>query len=136
VRKGLNVVEVERRAFPRHEVNLAAHLALRIGDESNIVIRIPATVCSISRNGARLDIPKWAGGYFEPGKPALLRIDHPRLRGRDLRCRVVWLKDSQLAVKFAGRPRFAQFDASALSWTVPRPQEAEAPRAGIEHVSI
>jgi len=122
------MVQQERRAYPRHEVRLAAHLALRMGAESNVVIRIPATVCSISRNGARLDVPQWALSYFHPGKMAILRIDHPALKGKELRCRVVWLKDSQLAVEFAGRPNFARLDAG-MAWSALRPSHVSANHA-------
>lgn len=89
-----------------------------MGTESNVVIRFPATICSISRNGARLDVPRWALAYFHPGKMATVRIEHPALKENELRCRVVWLNDSQLAVTFAGRPKFAQLDAVIASAAV------------------
>lgn len=90
-----------------------------------MIIRIPGTVCSISRNGARLDVPSWAMPYFRPGKTAVLRIKHPELSGTELRCRVVWFNETQLAVEFAGRLRFTHFDA-APSWFASKPPLAGA----------
>ena len=101
----------ERRAFPRHYVLLNAQIAVRIGDDSHVVLRIPAQVSSISRNGAKLQVPEWAASYFNPGKITMIQIDHPSLKETELRCRVVWLKESELAVTFVGRPNIAVLNA-------------------------
>lgn len=109
---------VERRAFPRHSVLLNASIAVRIGDESNVVVRIPAQVHSISRNGARLQVPEWATSYFKPGKITLIRIEHPSRQETELRCRVVWVKESEFAVTFVGRPHIAALKTSRpAAWT-------------------
>lgn len=124
------MVLVERRAFPRHEVSLKAYVHLRIGSESHVVIGFPATVRSISRGGARLDVPPWVMSYLHPGKTAFVRIEHPHLSSTELRSQVVWFRKSELAVKFIGRTDSEKPQRPGAAWAAFRPTSSAAHAVG------
>lgn len=125
-----DMVVAERRAFPCHEVSLKAYVHLRIGSESHVVIGFPATIRSISRGGARLKVPPWVTSYLHPGKTAFVRIEHPELSATELRSRVVWFRESQLAVAFAGRTDSERPQRPGAAWAAFRPGSKAAYAVG------
>lgn len=99
----VGVIRRERRKFARHSVLIDAHISVLVGAGSNIFLRIPVKIHSISRNGARLHVPKWTTYYVRPGRVTNLTILHRSLKETEIRGKVVWMKDTELAVAFVGR---------------------------------
>lgn len=93
----------KRRAPFRRVVNLSAKVCVRVGAFRQIPMHIKGRIVSISRGGARIAVPAWAARHFYVGRPVDVTIEHAPMAETPLHSKVVWMRESELGVRFLRR---------------------------------